>query len=453
MQIDTARKEIIFKALRSGTVPRMGLGTLAVGLDDFAPRIDQLLDLVASGEGMIQGVRGEYGHGKTFYKQWVAERARAKGFASSWVYLKNPTLKLSNEKALYAALISNLTTSSTPSEALREIISAWYYQLDRDVLADASIDRSDAQAVRARTIELARARLDHIAAQANPFAEALIQYRIALAAGQLDIARELVSWLSGQLATARIVDGPPRATKRSVLEIPNPLETLLRGLLALMRDAGYAGLVLILDEVTTVAELPAPERKKAFQQLHSLFDKIDAGVFPGLYVLFSGTPSFFDSPTKGVKEWPPLAKRLETHFGPHEEFNSKLLAQVQLPRYGDNRLVLLGQRVRDIYCQGHPQEARIRAKVSDGFIQGMSRAMVGALGNSAGVAPRLFLKSLVGHVLDLADDERFDPRVHFHLRIDDSELTAEERAARDAAQTSKPKGKATRPNDLQTLPE
>ena len=56
--------------------------------------------------------------------------------------------------------------------------------------------------------------------------------------------------------------------------------------------------------------------------------------------------------------------------------------------------------------------------------------MAGRLGGQVGVAPRLFLKKLVGDVLDrveLFDD--FDPRRDYQLTVVDSELSDVERNA------------------------
>jgi len=50
------------------------------------------------------------------------------------------------------------------------------------------------------------------------------------------------------------------------------------------------------------------------------------------------------------------------------------------------------------------------------------------------VAPRLFLKKLVGEVLDRVDlHPDFDPRKHYALTLAESEMTANERAAAGAA--------------------
>ncbi len=448
MQLDAAVREHLVDTLRNGTVPQLGLGDLAVGLESYEEDVDEILAKVAAGSAKVQGVRGEYGEGKSFFKAWVAARARSRGFASSWVYI-NPALKLTNSAGIYREVIRNLAINSTRSHALSEVIDAWFHGLRRDARAEGAVDPTDDKQVSDRVLTLARARLDEISGQSHAYAEALIQYKVAQSAERWDVMREILAWLSGTLATARVAQGKATATRRSVLNTTDPLKDLLPGLLALLRDCGFAGLVLVLDEVATVAELPAPERKASLGRLQTLVDLADMGAFPGLYVLFSGTPAFFDGP-KGVKDCPPLAKRLETRFAPDPRFDSRQMSQIRLPRYGDERLVMLGRRVRDIYCAGQPTEARIRAKVTDQVLRSLADSMVGQLGNAAGIAPRLFLKTLIGSLLDQAKrHEDFDPLRHAQLTLSESEMTPEERAAR---QQGKPTH-ANSPDDLVDLPE
>ena len=58
------RREVV-DALRRGTVPQRGLGSLAVGTERFAPMFDDELGVAASGAAGFKAIRGEYGTGKT----------------------------------------------------------------------------------------------------------------------------------------------------------------------------------------------------------------------------------------------------------------------------------------------------------------------------------------------------------------------------------------------------
>ena len=64
--ISPQRRDEILDARRRGTVPASGLDLLAVGLDRFESTLRTELDAVRTGRGMLKGVRGEYGSGKTF---------------------------------------------------------------------------------------------------------------------------------------------------------------------------------------------------------------------------------------------------------------------------------------------------------------------------------------------------------------------------------------------------
>ena len=58
--------------------------------------------------------------------------------------------------------------------------------------------------------------------------------------------------------------------------------------------------------------------------------------------------------------------------------------------------------MRDLYPADDPQ--RIAARVGDGFLAGMADTVIGKLGGSAGISPRLFLRKLVD-VLDRVNDQ------------------------------------------------
>jgi hypothetical protein len=62
--ISAARREdIVSGALRRGTEPGSGLDALAVGIETFAPTLDEELATVAAGRGGLKAVHGEYSEG------------------------------------------------------------------------------------------------------------------------------------------------------------------------------------------------------------------------------------------------------------------------------------------------------------------------------------------------------------------------------------------------------
>jgi hypothetical protein len=158
-------------------------------------------------------------------------------------------------------------------------------------------------------------------------------------------------------------------------------------------------------------------------------DEVDGGRFPGLYLLITGTPTFFDGPL-GVKRLEPLAQRLHVDFQTDPRFDNPRAVQMRLPPFDLERLILIGIRIRDIYAGQSVNAERIRKLCDDGFIKNFADAVAGKLGGKVGLAPRIFLKKLVADLLDRIDQfDDFDPRTHYALKLDPSELSQLEKEA------------------------
>jgi hypothetical protein len=160
-----------------------------------------------------------------------------------------------------------------------------------------------------------------------------------------------------------------------------------------------------------------------------MLDEVDSGRFPGLYLLITGTPAFFDGP-QGVQRLAPLAQRMSTDFKTDARFDNPRAVQLRLVGFDHNRLVELGVRVRDIYIQHNDHAERIAARVDDTYVETLASAVIGSLGGKVGIAPRIFLKKLVGDVMDRVDQfDDFDPRHDYALTLRKDELSDVERNA------------------------
>jgi hypothetical protein len=187
---------------------------------------------------------------------------------------------------------------------------------------------------------------------------------------------------------------------------------------------------VVLDEVETLQRVRGDVRERGLNALRQLLDEIDAGRFPGLYLVITGTPAFFDGP-QGIQRLAPLAQRLQVDFATDARFDNPRAPQIRLAAFDQARLEEVGRRVRDLYAEGSPQRDRLLTLADDTYVADLARAVAGNLGGKVGVAPRLFLKKLVGDVLDRIDQfPDFEPRKHYALTVEASELTLVEREAR-----------------------
>lgn len=421
VEVSSRRRREVIEALRRGAVPEHGLDVLAVGLDRFTAAIDGELARVAGGAGAFKAIRGEYGSGKTFFARWLSERAKRRGFATAEVQVSEAETPLHRMETVYRRLVERLATEQFPPSALRPVLDGWIYALEEDVLAAGTVAEDDAGALAGAVGELLERRLAAISRRTPAFAAALRGYRRAAAAGDHSTAEGLAAWLGGQPHVA--------AGVRRYAGVKGDLDhfgalSFLQGLLTVLRDSGHAGLLLVLDEVETLQRVRSDARDKALNALRQLVDEAYSGRFPGLFLVITGTPAFFDGP-QGIQRLPPLAQRLATDFGAEPRWDNPRAVQVRLPGFTVGTLTELGVKVRDLF-----DSPRVASRVDEAYLTELARAVAGKLGGRVGVAPRVYLKKLVADVLDRVDQfDDWDPRQHYALTLRRDELTEVERNA------------------------
>jgi hypothetical protein len=298
-EISARRRRDIIDALRRGVVPNNGLDALAVGLHRFTSALDDDLDRVAGGGSVFKAVRGEYGAGKTFFTRWLAERAKRRGFAATEVQISELETPLHRMETVYRRMVEHLSTEQFAPSALRPVLDGWIFALEEDVLGGGAIAEDDAGALDQAVGALMERRLSDISRSTPGFAAALRGYRAATAACEHALADGLAAWLGGQPHVA--------AAARRAAGVKGDLDhfgalSFLQGLLTVLRDSGHRGLLVVLDEVETLQRVRSDARDKALNALRQLIDEIYAGRFPGLLLVITGTPAFFDGP-QGVQRW------------------------------------------------------------------------------------------------------------------------------------------------------
>lgn len=426
MEVSRQRRRETIDALRAGTVPRRGLDLLAVGMDRFEAAIDGELDAARVGSGILKAVRGEYGSGKTFFARWLQERAKRAGFAVAEVQISETETPLHRLETVYRRLMERLSSADQEQGAFRSIVDAWFFTLEEDVMAEAGDRVPDQAELLEKTNELMEKRLAAITQIAPAFSATLRGYRAAMAAGDNATAEALLAWVSGQPNVAA-------AAKRAA-GIKGDVDhygalCFLQGLLVMLRDGGFSGLVVVLDEVETLQRVRGDVREKALNALRQLIDEVHSGRFPGLYLLITGTPAFFDGP-QGIQKLPPLAQRLHVEFGAEPRFDNPRAVQVRLRNFDLPALEEVGRRVRNLFADGSDCGDRVRSVADDAYVADLARALTGRLGGKVGLAPRLFLKKLVGEVLDRIElFPDFDPRRNYELTLSGADMSLDEREA------------------------
>ncbi|MEA3641512.1 MAG: BREX system ATP-binding protein BrxD [Lamprobacter sp.] len=389
----------LFEALRKGLVPERGLDAFAIGIDKQRGEMRRQLDLASSGEGTVKFLRGGYGCGKTFMARLSLLDAQAMGFATSFVVVSDNDLRFQRFDDVYRKVMTELATNLCPRGALGDILDRWIGQVEEALIAAGqSEDAPDFD-------DRVRRRLDEDLAAATggqapvDFVRVIQTIFDLKQAGDTTNAGALISWLSGSGNVA--ASAKKAAGIKGDIESRNALD-YLRGVLEIVKAAGYRGLAIVIDEAETILRMRRDSRHKSLNGIRQIADA--AGSYPGLLWVFTGTPEFFDS-RQGVAGLAPLHDRIR--FLKQGRFASLRQAQLELTPFSADRLRSVATRLRELFPASDP--LRLEAQINDAFIDRLVAEVTAGFKGDVGIVPRQFMREFVTQ-MDLVDEQAdYDP--------------------------------------------
>ncbi len=392
--MDERERNHIFESLRGGLVPERGLDAFAVGIEPVRDEIARQLALAEAGEGTTKFLRGGYGCGKTFAARLAVLDARARGFATSFVVVSDNDLRFHRFDEVYRKVVAELGTSACPRDALGDVLDRWVARVEEGLIAagadEDADDFDDRVRVRLRDELFSRTR-----GQApQDFVRVVQAIFDARQRGDLGEAGALLSWLSGS--------GNVAASARRAAGVKGDVGSAeameyLRGVVEIVKSAGYKGLLIIIDEAETILRMRQDSRHKSLNGIRQICDA--AGSYAGLVWMFTGTPEFFDHP-RGVAGLAPLHDRIR--FQKYGGFASRQQPQLELSPFDRTRLVQVAQKLRSLHPAKNPE--RVLLRVNDEFLGRLADEVTAGFRGDVGVVPRQFLRTLVDQ-LDLVDQE------------------------------------------------
>lgn len=408
----------IFEQLRGGFVPERGLEAFAVGVEGPRGEIKRQLDLARSGEGRIKFLRGGYGCGKTFMAHLAVLDAQTANFATSFVVVSDNDLKFYKFDDVYRKVVSELGTARCPHGALGDILDRWIAKVEAGlVAAGADEDAADFRdQVRKRLGE----ELVSLTAQAAPqdFVRVVQTIFDLKEKGDFANAGALLSWLGGS--------GNVGAQAKTLAKVKGDIGSrdalaYLRGILEIAKAAGYAGLLVVVDEAETILRMRKDSRHKSLNGIRQIADA--SKDFPGLVWLFTGTPDFYDTQW-GVKGLQPLHDRIK--FQEDRGFVSLRQPQLELKPFDADRLRQVARRLRAMYPATPEARPRLDREIDDDFIVEMVRQVTAGFRGDVGIVPRQFLREFVA-VMDRVDEHPdYHPRDAYEFVADAAPLSPEE---------------------------
>jgi len=253
-----------------GNPPEYGFQYFTAGLDNYLGTIDEdyLGSFVKDGGSAFKMVIGVYGGGKTHFLYCIREIAWNYDYIASYIVLSPEQTPFYKLEQVYRTIASNLIYPQTPEELLsgydrgiEAVIKAWYSRKYQELAGKLPDD-------------LISQELNSYASALGPyestsFRNAVKEAFLSLTERRDDDFTLIIQWLKGE--------NPPK----NLLKDFNIFEKvdkstafkMIRSLVQWVRDIGYAGIVVLMDEAEQTPSMTTKQKASLLSNMRELIDE------------------------------------------------------------------------------------------------------------------------------------------------------------------------------------
>lgn len=340
-------RDAILQSLAAGVVPRRGQQHVQVGRADEVRALLRDVERIADGGSAVRFVIGEYGAGKSFFLNLVRSVALEKQLVTVHADL-GPDRRLhatgGQARSLYAELARNTATRTHPEGgALAAVVERFVTSA-----------RQEADRTGAGPEEVIRARLAALSEMVGgyDFAAVIAAYWRAHAEGNEALKAAAVRWLRGEYATR--TDARAELGVRTIVDDAGVYDHLK--LLALFAvQAGYAGLLVVLDEMVNLYKLSSTQaRRSNYEQVLRIVNDCLQGSARHLGFVMGGTPELLMDTRRGLYSYEALQSRLAENTFAAGGLKDLSGPVVRLASLTPEELYVLLAKLRHVQAGGDP---------------------------------------------------------------------------------------------------
>ncbi len=343
--ISPRERDAVIQSLRAGVVPKVGQYLVQVGRSRELETLIQDIVRIGDGGSTFRLVIGEYGSGKTFFLNLV----RAVGLEKKLVVVNadlNPDRRLhatgGQARSLYAELMRSLATRAKPEGgAIAGVVEKFV-----------SSAVAEAKSTGAKPGDLLFAKLDQLKEMVNgyDFAEVIAAYWRGFDEGDEQLKSDAIRWLRGEFATK--TDARQALGVRTIIDDASFYDQL-KLLARFSRLAGYAGLLVCLDEMVNLYKLANTQaRNSNYEQILRILNDSLQGSTEGLGFVMGGTPEFVLDTRRGLYSYPALQSRLAENTFAKDGLVDFTGPVVRLASLSLEDFYLLLGKLRNVYAFG-----------------------------------------------------------------------------------------------------
>lgn len=410
MSIKRKDSTTILNSLYGGVVPNRGLEHILVGRTEEAKQALTDLNDVKNGSSVIKFYIGPFGSGKSFIQALIQQIAfKEKFVVANADFTPERRLYGSDRKsvATYTELMKNISIPSSPDGgALPKILDKWISDIQGDIASKENYslsDMEDPSFVASVESEILRKthEMDDLVGGFD-FARILTLYYKGFVDGDNELQRCVIRWLRGEYTTKS--EAKQDLGVRTIIDDLNYYD-FLKVMAKFIRQAGYSGLVINLDEAINLYKISHSQtREKNYETILKMYNDTLQGSSEGLYITFGGTPEFLENERRGLFSYAALKSRLQSNKFESSEYRDLTQPVIKLtPLRAEETYVLL-DKLTVIHSEHHGYERKVSADEITRFLK-KEYARPGA---SENLTTRDMVRTFIGGLNMLHQNPNFD---------------------------------------------
>ena len=398
----------MMNALSSGVVPRRGLEYIAVGRrKETETFVNDLAD-TAEGGGAFRFLSGRFGNGKSFMTQMIRNYAMEKRFVvmdADLAINRRLTGTKREGQNTFMELVRNMAVKARPDGGALELILQNWLASVADEVGDDSAAKIE-KAIRTKLSELSAMMFY------QDFVKVMLAYWWSLTTEDED--NPALRWFKAEYI---LKSEARRDLGVSVIIDDNNWYDFIKLWAMFVKIAGYAGLVVFIDEGVILYKLPSKiARSNNYERLLTMFNDIMQGKSSYLSMYVCGTPDFIEDPNRGLYSYEALRSRLVA--GRYENgYDNYLGPVINLRPLTNEEVYVLLQTLRDLYEQRND----VSLGLTDEMLERYLRTVMSNSISSEMITPREITRDFIS----LMDTLRQNEGLTFDKLVNDRKVSAD----------------------------
>lgn len=391
--------QTVINSLKGGVVPRIGLPYITVGRKNEIEALLHDVDIVSEGGAAFRFIVGRYGSGKSFLLQTIRNYVMERGFIVADADL-SPERRLQGTHgqglATYRELIGNLSTKTKPEGgALTLVLDRWISTVQSQAVQESGFVPGDprlAFLVEQKIYEVTSSISELV--HGFEFARLLSAYYRAYINGDDETKAKVVRWFRGEYSLKREAK---EELGINIIITDDDWYDYLKLFATFFRLAGYAGLLIMIDELVNVFKIPnAITRQYNYEKMLTMYNDTLQGKAKYLGIIMGATPQALEDKRRGIYSYEALRSRLAEGKFSKPGTRDLLAPVIRLEALTAEEMLVLCEKLASMHADLYGYTGRIGTDDLAAFIK-IEYERIGADGN---ITPREVIRDFI-ELLDI----------------------------------------------------